>query len=85
MVESIHGAGPVQGITTGGKEPLKNKQEAKERDELSGSEPVDRVEISKEALSLAQAEESAEEARDALREDQTQTLSNDEERLDDLA
>ncbi len=42
----------------------------------------DRVEISEEALSVAQAEDTARETRVALEQDRTQTLADDKRRVD---
>lgn len=81
MVDSINPSGQVSGI-----QPVKNNspknQETKENEKSSA--PVDEVNISKEALDLAQAEKAAKEVAATLSSDENYSLSNDQERLSTL-
>lgn len=81
MVDSIGPVGQAQGVQS-----IKNIQDrAQEKSGVSeSSAPVDAVQISDEALSLAQVERAAQDAGTALQNDSSATLSNDQERLNAL-
>ena len=82
MVDSINPTGPVQGVNN-----IKKSNETLKQvraDGAASSDPVDDVSISDEALSLVQAEQAANQVREALANDTEQVLSADIERLNAL-
>lgn len=81
MVDSIKGTGSIQGG-----QPLQNKNNQTNRTETGKSSQIsDEVKISEEALSLAQAEETARKASAQLKQDNVATLGRQEDLEDFLA
>ncbi len=82
MVDPVNPSGPIQGIAPANKS---QKAESQSESKEARAEAVDEVRISQEALSLAQAEETAQKASKQLADDQTSTLSNNLENIKKLA
>lgn len=81
MVDSIKGTGPIQGG-----QPLQNKNNQTSRTETSKSSQIsDEVNISEEALSIAQAEETARNVSVQLKESSDATLGRQSDLEDFLA
>ena len=83
MVDSINPVGPLQNTQSVKSNAQKNKDSAEATQ--SSSSPVDEVEISQEALNIAQAEQAASSISSALQENPNETLSADADRLNALA
>lgn len=83
MVDSINPAGQIQNTQSVRSNAQKN-QEAKSSD-VSSANPVDDVQISQEALSIAQAQEALSNVTSQLSSQTDLTLSDDVKRLDSLA
>lgn len=75
MVDPTKGIGPIPGVTQTGSKPAARDNERSEKAERSG--PRDSVEISKEALSLQEAEKKAAETRETLSRSEDLTLGLD--------
>ncbi len=82
MVDPVNPTGPIQGANNIRKSNDTLKQVRAEG--TASSDPVDEVSISEEALSLTQAEQAANQAREALANNTEQVLSADAERLNAL-
>lgn len=75
MVDSTRGVGPISNVQPGNR--TQDARDSRRTEEARKSnEPVDEVEISQEALDVAAAERTAEEARAELARDQDTTLSS---------
>ena len=74
MVDSINGIGQSQNVTQTNKS---QEQRAERAEERVRAREADQVEISQEAIDLAEAEQAAREARDVLARDESQTLGLD--------
>ena len=83
MVDSINPVGQLQNTQSVRSNAQKNKDSAEATQ--SSSSPVDEVEISQEALNIAQAEQAASSISSALQENLNETLSADADRLNALA
>ena len=83
MVDSINPVGPLQNTQSVKSNAQKNKDSAEATQ--SSSSHVDEVEISQEALNIAQAEQAASSISSALQENLNETLSADADRLNALA
>jgi hypothetical protein len=81
MVDSVNSSGHIQSLQSIKSSSQKN-QDNKQAEKSSA--PVDDVQISEEALNIAQAENAAKEASSALTNDQSIALSSDQERLNAL-
>ncbi len=81
MVDSINSVGQIQNIQSVKSNTQKNKDTSETE---NASAPVDAVEISEEALNLAQVEKAAAEAASSLSSDGSLSLSVDPERLNAL-
>lgn len=81
MVDSINPVGQAQSIQS--VENSSSKQD--EVKKVESSAPVDDVQISEEAINLAQAEQAARDVAASLSNNQDVTLSNDNGRLNTLA
>lgn len=84
MVDSTRGLGPAPGIVPGGK--TQNTGTTKRSDGTKEPERVrDVIEISSEALSAAQAEETAIETRETISKNRNVTLGYNPSLLDETA
>lgn len=81
MVDSINPSGSVQPLVS-----AKKAQESPKADkaETQSASPADEVRLSKEALSLTQAEDTARQVSAALSQQPETTLSADQQRLSTL-
>lgn len=78
MVDSTSGIGQVPGITATNKtQNSQNKRSESAQEASKSSAPQDEVQISEEALSLAQAEEAVSEIQRYLQENQDTSLGLD--------
>ncbi len=77
MVDSTKGISGVSNVLSGQKAGAvsDNKSKQKDGEARVSSEPVDEVQISQDALSLQDAEETARELRAQLERDSSETLS----------
>lgn len=82
MVDSINSSGQVQGIQSA-KSSSPKDQDVKDSEKKQPA-PVDDVQISKEAIDLAEAEKAAKDVASSLSSDANATLSADQERLSTL-
>lgn len=71
MVDSTKGIGPVPGQTSSRTQPAANDKRTEEK---KSEEIRDKVEISEKALSLAQAEQAANDAKASLQNNKDVTL-----------
>lgn len=83
MVDSIGPTGNTQNLNQ--IDATKRARESKTEEARESREARDTVEISEEAINLAQAEQVAKEAAQALAENEGITLSSDQNRLNELA
>lgn len=81
MVDQVNNPNQVQQISSLTK---KNTAETKSKDNTSAATQVDQVEISDEALSIAEASEAAKNASQALLDSAELSLSDDREKLNQL-
>ena len=82
MVDSINPLNQIQNISSANN--ARKTSETEKSDETRSSAPVDEVSLSEDALSLSQAEEAAKRAAEQLANDESLTLSSDEDRLNKL-
>ena len=82
MVDSINPSGSIQ--NTQAVKSTTSKQSDSQKSEKSSASSVDEVQISEEALTLAQVEQAARDASGILANDALASLSNDAEKLNAL-
>ena len=82
MVDSVNSSGHIQSLQSIKTSSQKNQDSSKQAEK--SNVPVDDVQISEEALNIAQAEKAAKEASSFISNDQSVTLSSDQERLNAL-
>lgn len=82
MVDSVNNSGNSQNVSQVNR--TQNNRNSETRRSEGGTAPQDEVQISDEALSLAEAERTASETRTILEEQLDEVLSNDRERLNTL-
>ncbi|MCB1652114.1 MAG: hypothetical protein KDI46_08685 [Alphaproteobacteria bacterium] len=77
MVNSVSGIGGPQQASPANKAQEQKAQAQKQDEKRRAERTADKVEISKEAISLAQAEQAAKQVKDDLKKDDTLTLGLD--------
>lgn len=83
MVDSIGSSGNSQNVSQTNRTQNQRTKEAQGSNATS-SAPQDEVQLSDEAISLAEAEQTAAETRTILEQQLDEALSNDRDRLDTL-
>lgn len=84
MVDSINSNNGPQNLNQVNRTANSKSESQKRVDQAGGSAPVDEVQISEEALSLSEAEQTARETRTILEQQLEETLSADGRQVDRL-
>lgn len=75
MVDSTSGIGQIQNVSsTNRTQQNTQNRRSEESEDTQRAAPTDEVEISEDAINLAQAEQAASDVRSTLEQDETQTL-----------
>lgn len=84
MVNPTSGIGPVSGLNQQNRteQTQTDRQESRSTETSQAAVPRDEVQLSQEALSLLEAEQTAQQIRDALSSDQSLSLANSADGLD---
>ena len=84
MVDSINSNNGPQNLNQVSRTSNNKSESQKRADQAGGNAPVDEVDISEEALSISEAEQTARETRTILEEQLEETLSADGRQVDRL-